>query len=343
MIMANKRTAWNKGLTATTDERVKRNAESVKQTYNDPNYIHRWKGKRHSKSTIDILKKKCGGPRPGAGRGKSGYYQGIWCDSTWELAWVKYHLDHGIKYEFNDEVHRYYPDFILDGDIYVEIKGYYRDNDYAKWEAFPHELVVIGKVDIMPYLDYCKEVNRSLELLYDEPCARIGICSHCGKEFIETFYNQKTCNSICARNKSLENLCVGWKSHGKSPSKYQLLFDVSKNNIESVGKLYGVSGNSVRKWLKKYEIPTKRSELKSYLIVNGFEYDVPIKWNGHIPSVPKKGSANCATSLTESQVIELRRLYELGEIKSYSHAASIYDIGKSTVASIIKRKTWTHI
>ena len=39
----------------------------------------------------------CSGYHPGAGFGKSGWYRGIWCDSSWQLAFVIYHLDHNLN------------------------------------------------------------------------------------------------------------------------------------------------------------------------------------------------------------------------------------------------------
>ncbi len=76
---------------------------------------------------------KVGGIRRGGGYGKHGWYKGYWCDSSWELAWVIYNLDHGIKferckekfeYEFEGKKYHYYPDFKLEDGTYVEIKGY---------------------------------------------------------------------------------------------------------------------------------------------------------------------------------------------------------------------------
>jgi len=64
----------------------------------------------------------------------SGYYKGIWCDSTYELAYLIYCLDHNIdikrcnevfEYELNGEKHTYHPDFVVEG-IITEIKGYDR-------------------------------------------------------------------------------------------------------------------------------------------------------------------------------------------------------------------------
>lgn len=71
------------------------------------------------------------GYRKNAGRGKRGYYKGLYCMSSWELAWVVYQLEHGLnveqckdkfKYTMNGEIHHYTPDFIIDG-VYYEIKN----------------------------------------------------------------------------------------------------------------------------------------------------------------------------------------------------------------------------
>jgi len=76
-----------------------------------------------------------GGYREGSGRGKQGWYKGIHCDSSWELAFLVYYKDHNLNIErckekrsyiWNNEVHSYYPDFITDGGI-IEIKGYSTD------------------------------------------------------------------------------------------------------------------------------------------------------------------------------------------------------------------------
>lgn len=111
-------------------------------------------------------KNKCsGGYRQGSGRGKKGTYKGYYCDSSWELAYVIYNLDHNIKferneklfpYEFNGEQHKYKPDFIENG-IYVEIKGYFTEQVKAKEFAFPYQLKYIDKESIKPYLSYVED------------------------------------------------------------------------------------------------------------------------------------------------------------------------------------------
>lgn len=110
-------------------------------------------------------RKSLGGYRFGSGRGKKGTYKGYYCDSSWELAYVIYNLDHNIKferneelfpYEFNGEQHKYKPDFIENG-IYVEIKGYFTEQVKAKEKAFPFQLKYIDKNTIKPYLEYVEQ------------------------------------------------------------------------------------------------------------------------------------------------------------------------------------------
>lgn len=102
--------------------------------------------------------------RKGSGRGKSGWYKGIFCDSSWELAFVLYHKDHFIDiernkerflYTFEDKTHYYLPDFIVNGKLY-EIKGYKNKNWKAKMDQFPkdRELIILEKEDMKPYLEY---------------------------------------------------------------------------------------------------------------------------------------------------------------------------------------------
>lgn len=63
---------------------------------------------------------------------KKGIYKNISCDSSWELAFLIYCLDHNInikrnknkfKYQIDNKSHFYYPDFIINNDTYIEIKG----------------------------------------------------------------------------------------------------------------------------------------------------------------------------------------------------------------------------
>lgn len=107
------------------------------------------------------LSEHTGGYREGSGRGKQGWYKGIHCDSSWELAYLVYHLDHNLyierckekrQYVWNNKQHTYYPDFITDNGI-IEIKGYSTDQWKSKEEQNP-DVKVLYKNEIKPYLDY---------------------------------------------------------------------------------------------------------------------------------------------------------------------------------------------
>ena len=109
---------------------------------------------------------------------KFGTYRGYHCDSSWELAFVIFNLDHNIvfcrntesfPYEYNGTIHYYYPDFIVDN-IYYEIKSFKNDKVYNKCRDFPKEkqLVIIDQEKIQPYLDYCESTyGKDFFTLYD--------------------------------------------------------------------------------------------------------------------------------------------------------------------------------
>ncbi|MBP5459708.1 MAG: hypothetical protein J6Y62_06080 [Clostridia bacterium] len=100
----------------------------------------------------------------GGGKPHRGYYRGIWCDSSWELAFLMWCLDKGIeivratddfKYPFRNGFKYYRPDFVVEG-TYVEIKGVMDGRSRRKIDNFPLPLKVIGKREIQPYLDYAR-------------------------------------------------------------------------------------------------------------------------------------------------------------------------------------------
>jgi hypothetical protein len=103
-----------------------------------------------------------GGYRKGSGNGKHGWYKNYWCDSSYELAFVIYNIEHdipfsrnkqGFEYEWNEKKLLYYPDFMICGE-YIEIKGYWSEQHAAKIKAFPHKLLILFKEDMQFMLDY---------------------------------------------------------------------------------------------------------------------------------------------------------------------------------------------
>jgi len=168
---------WNKGLKKDDHPSLEKSAKTLSERYSGKE--HWWYGRSHSKETIAKMKANpnCGGLRKGSGRGKQGYYKGYWCDSSWELAWIIYSLDHniifernkqGFEYKFENETHKYYPDFILEDGTYVEIKGYMTDQNKAKIEQFNGILRVLCLEEIKKYLEYAvNKFGRNYIELYE--------------------------------------------------------------------------------------------------------------------------------------------------------------------------------
>jgi hypothetical protein len=106
--------------------------------------------------------KKCsGGLRKGSGRGKSGWYKGYWCDSSYELVWIIYNLENNIPFERNtkkylyiwDNKERVYiPDFIQDGNV-IEIKGFVTEQTIAKMNSVQN-LKILYREDLNKEFDY---------------------------------------------------------------------------------------------------------------------------------------------------------------------------------------------
>lgn len=114
-------------------------------------------------------------------------YNCIQFDSSWELAYYIYNVDHNISfeyqpdlniwYEFNGTKHKYIPDFKI-GDVIVEIKGDQFYNGIFDKERFNAKLklmkelgvVVLRKKEILKYLDY--------------------INSNYGKDYLKSFRNK---------------------------------------------------------------------------------------------------------------------------------------------------------
>lgn len=55
----------------------------------------------------------------------------------------------GFPYRWEGAEHQYFPDFHLPArGRYIEVKGYERDRDHAKWADFPEPLIVIRRAEI---------------------------------------------------------------------------------------------------------------------------------------------------------------------------------------------------
>ena len=124
---------------------------------------------------------KSGGYRQGAGYKniKRGFYKGIWCDSSWELAFLIYCLEHNIEikrnfvkfpYYIENKLHYYIPDFIV-GNTYIEIKGRIDYRCKYKFEQFPNKqrLKIYYAKDMKCFLNYVyKKYGKNFIDLYDD-------------------------------------------------------------------------------------------------------------------------------------------------------------------------------
>lgn len=151
-----------------------------------------------------------GGYREGSGRAKTGYYNGIYCGSTYELVWVIYNLDHGMEVRRFDGVIQgegitYVPDFMQNGKI-VEIKGWFTKSVDSKTNlalSLGYEIDVLYKKDMKHMFDWVKSQYKYKDLpeLYDElPPSNVYVCGFCEKEFYrggKVKYENVYCSRIC--------------------------------------------------------------------------------------------------------------------------------------------------
>jgi hypothetical protein len=152
-----------------------------------------------------------GGYREGSGRSKSGYYNGIYCGSTYELCWVIYNLDHNINFNrFPGKIENngitYFPDFLLDDNVtIVETKGYEDQSSVDKKTAVAnyhgYTVIVLRKDDLKYAFDYVfqKYNTKNYYTLYDgyKPL-HTYVCSNCDSSFNKDT-KLKTAEVFCSR------------------------------------------------------------------------------------------------------------------------------------------------
>ena len=140
------RPAWNKGVIGSTPGRCTDEHAELE---------------RRRKISVFAKDRNLGGYVQGSGRGKKGWYKGFFCDSSWELAYVIFCLDHNVsikrntekrQYLFKDKVKNYIPDFIVEAEL-IEIKGYKTEEWEAKIKCNP-DVKVLYKEDLSEIFSY---------------------------------------------------------------------------------------------------------------------------------------------------------------------------------------------
>jgi hypothetical protein len=110
------------------------------------------------------------------GRVKIIEYAGQKLKGNWELIVAKWLDSHGVEwiveyksfpYVWEGVQRLYFPDFYLPlYNVYIEVKGYKRDVDEAKWSQFPEKLVIINK-------KYIHKLNK-----FDSVSSMISACEY---------------------------------------------------------------------------------------------------------------------------------------------------------------------
>lgn len=178
-----KRKSWNKGLTKETDERIKKYADTCSNRYSNGE-LQSWvtgltketdeRIKDYAKKISDVINEKIKNDtwHLSFSCSRTYDYNGVKLHGMWEVAYAKYLDKNNIKWRRPTEkfqytlnnVKRYYtPDFyLIDENMYIEIKGYPTQKDRAKWRDFPLNLTVLFGKDLyeMKIINNYKEIKE---------------------------------------------------------------------------------------------------------------------------------------------------------------------------------------
>lgn len=135
------------------------------EVYNNSKYCSKecLNKSRHEKLSQIAKTRNLGGLNPSTTHKyyKKGLFDGIQCDSSWELAFLIYCKDHNIVVErnieplyyiFEGKQCKFYPDFIVNDEL-VEIKGYFDKRNIEKKKQNP-QVRFIDKNGIKKYMNY---------------------------------------------------------------------------------------------------------------------------------------------------------------------------------------------
>lgn len=163
--------AWNKGLSANTDERVaaygKKIAVSLSGVNTHQNVSDAQKTAKAEKCRKNIEERYNKGWQPKAGRCKKITYCSpiageVKIDGTYELRAVKILDLLGVawarntqRFDYIDQFNKsrkYTPDFfVATWNKYIEVKGYETEQDRCKWRDFPYTLDIWKLLDIQQF------------------------------------------------------------------------------------------------------------------------------------------------------------------------------------------------
>lgn len=194
----NKPTGWNiksTGIMAGWQNKSKEEIKAIHQKATDT-YLKRFKsgliksynkGLPHTKETLAKISKAriqnlLDNGKDVSGKGKRGFYDGIFFHSSWELAFYCYNKEVlniiykkntkiVLEYVYNDKIHRFIPDFIhpVTNEIY-EIKAFlYSKKEEAKYEQYKNKIIFLFGDTLTRHIAYVKNKygNNFTDVLYD--------------------------------------------------------------------------------------------------------------------------------------------------------------------------------
>lgn len=164
----------------------------------------------------------------GTGNGRCGYYRGIYCGSTYELAFAMWAKDKNlpiarstrrIKYWLGGIEKTYTPDFEIKRTTF-EIKGLERAGTAEKISAAKRvcrHFRIIDRHKIRFYMDYCKEKlglnpETDYRLIYGQRPAIEIRCDQCDTIFYRDSHRKKGAHTYCSRRCSGLAVAVKRKS-----------------------------------------------------------------------------------------------------------------------------------
>lgn len=134
------RPAWNKGKSKETNKSVLKASKTLSKTLKTKYKEELKQGikRKQPKWVKDKISASMVGKNIDSqehnqmGTCKCGYYKDIFCASSYELAYLIYCLDHNIdikrnkksyRYKYKGKEHNYFPDFVINDKVLIEIKG----------------------------------------------------------------------------------------------------------------------------------------------------------------------------------------------------------------------------
>lgn len=122
------------------------------------------------------------------------------------------------------------------GEIEISFKDNYFNEDYYEWEATSFSQLKIGNDLSLTPLDNHEEKYR---------------CASCGGP---KSYSGEICRNCLSKKQ--------WKC--EHPSKEEMIVLLKSCPLSQIAKMYGVSDNSIRKWLQNYNLPYRLHDIKEF-------------------------------------------------------------------------------